>query len=77
MERFSFKTTELKDFMECFNEAYQKTEGEKIDLIGWMNSWLMTAGVNTLKANLIEENGKWFLDVQQLPSEYGDKNLRE
>ena len=50
--------------MECFNEAYQKTEGDKIDLISWMDKWLKTSGVNTLKAALVEEDGKYHLDVE-------------
>jgi aminopeptidase N len=61
--------------MECFDHAYQQeeTEGEKINLVQWMDSWLKTAGVNTLKANL---NDKTY-EVEQHPAIYGDKLLRE
>ena len=76
-DRFQYNTAELKDFMECFNEAYQKTEGDKIDLISWMDSWLKTSGVNTLKGEVVEDNGKWYLEVEQQPDKYGDKILRE
>lgn len=38
-----------------------------------MDSWLKTAGVNTLKAHLVDDG----LEVEQFPAKFGDQILRE
>ena len=63
-KKFAFQTTRLEDFIGSLAEASGK------DLSSWQNVWLMTSGVNTVKAEWECKDGKISkFNLLQLPAE--------
>ena len=73
-EKYAFKNTELADFMECFKQA-AKNKQLDVDLDEWMQSWLQTSGINTLKPKVTYIDGKYKIDVIQEKSKVGDVDV--
>jgi aminopeptidase N len=64
-EKYALQNTELSDFMECFQKAADM-KNVQIDLMSWMQSWLMTSGINTLTPVVQKtENGKYSISIKQ------------
>ncbi len=64
--------------MECFQKAAEM-KNVQIDLMSWMQSWLMTSGINTLTPVVQKtENGKYSISIKQDKAKTGDVEvLRE
>ena len=61
--------------MNCFKQA-AKDKQLDIDLDAWMQSWLQTSGINTLKPIVTPTNdGKYKIDVQQQKPKIGDTDI--
>lgn len=70
-QRFAFKSTELKDFIDSLEES----SGRSLDT--WVQDWLMTAGLNSVKVKWQCESGslKAFDLLQTAPKDH--PTLRE
>ena len=72
-QKYSYKVTELKDFMECFEQAAKDKEVQ-LDLLKWMDTWLLTSGINVLEP--VIEGKK--VSIKQSQAKQGDLDvLRE
>ena len=72
-QKYSYKVTELKDFMECFEQA-AKDKQVQLDLMKWMETWLQTSGINVLQPVI---NGNK-VSIKQGKAQQGDVDvLRE
>ena len=71
--KFQYRNTELKDLLEVLQEELNskddKKEGElphrAYDLKNWEQSWLRTAGLNTIKAEWVPNGGKQMVKLHQ------------
>jgi len=73
-ETFSYKNTQLPDFIHHLSEAAKKA-GHTNDLEAWTDTWLKTAGCCYIWHDIKEENGKITkFTVNQKVHENGDGN---
>ena len=73
-KEFSFKNTELSDFIKHMAAA-AKTVGIKEDLEAWCNTWLKAAGCNIIWHDIQEEDGKIKkFTVNQRVNQHGEGN---
>lgn len=71
MERYSYKCAKLLAIIEVFDEVLKKKGIEK-DLAGFAETWLHSAGPNSLEASVEEqEGGKYAIRVKQGLLPYG------
>jgi aminopeptidase N len=74
--RFAFKNTSLQDFIVCLETAAAAEAKEDLKISEWANTWLTTAGANTLEVDfsgINYETGQGSIKVKQGYPSVGDK----